>query len=161
MIAAEISRRFGYCPRQSVRLAWGWEQKEAAQRYNALVQAKGRAHARRDTMTPSRVSEFERWPDTSRKPPVYVLLTLAELYGTAVANLLDGADLAALHQVERAALIGHGVTAMDLVARPPAVVVADTCAESAATSRSRRRSLLLETALTSPSPGDFVAEAAD
>jgi len=44
------------------------------------------------------------------------LLTLAELYGTAVANLLDAADLAALHQVERAALIGRAVTATDLVA---------------------------------------------
>jgi len=38
--------------------------------------------------------------------------------------------------------------------------VTDTCAESAAISRSRRRSMLLETTLTSLSTEDFVAEAA-
>lgn len=161
VIAAEIGRRYGYRPRQAHRLARGWEQKEAAQRYNALVQAKGVEHAGRDTLTPSRISEFERWPETSRKPPVYVLLTLAELYGTAVAALLDAADLAALHQVERAALLGRGVTTTDLVARPPAIVVADTCAESASASRGRRRALLLETTLSSYSPEDVVTGAAD
>ncbi|MFN2495805.1 MAG: hypothetical protein ABR608_07845 [Pseudonocardiaceae bacterium] len=161
VIAAEIGRCYAYRPRATYRLARGWEQKEAAQRYNALVQAKGVEHAGRDTMTPSRISEFERWPETNRKPPVYVLLTLAELYGTAVATLLDVADLAALHPVERAALLGRGVTTTDLVARPPAIVVADTCAESASASRGRRRALLLETTLSSFSPEDFVTEAAD
>ncbi len=161
VVAAEIGRRFAYRPRAAYRLAHGWEQKEAAQRYNALVQAKGVEHAGRDTMTPSRVSEFERWPETSRKPPVYVLLTLAELYGTGVATLLDAADLAGLHPAERAALLGRGVTGRDPVARPPAFVVADSCAESASAGRGRRRALLLETTLNSFAPEDVVTEAAD
>jgi hypothetical protein len=44
LIAAEIGKRFGYRPRQCYRLAHGWEQKEAAQRYNALVQDRGVQH---------------------------------------------------------------------------------------------------------------------
>jgi len=71
MIAGEIGRRFGYRPRQAYRLAQGWEPREAAERFNALVQSKGSEHAGRDTMTPSRISEFERWPDSTRKPLIW------------------------------------------------------------------------------------------
>lgn len=161
VIAAELGWRFGYRPRQAYRLAHGWEQREAAQRYNVLVQAKGVEHAGRDSMTPSRVSEFEHWPHTSRKPGVYVLLMLAELYATPVATLLDAADLDALDAAERAVLLGRRVSTADVVARPPAIMVADTCTESVAAARSRRRDLLLEYSLTSLSPEDFVTEAAD
>lgn len=162
VIAVEIGRQFGYRPRQSYRLARGWEQREAAQRYNTLVQSRGCEHTGRDSMTPSRVSEFERWPTTSRKPGAYVLLTLAELYRTVVANLLDAADLAALSPAERAVLIGRGVATVDLVDRPPTIVVTDSCGDGASASRPRRRSLPLETSTTSSSfPEDFVTEAAD
>jgi hypothetical protein len=161
IIAAEIGRRYAYRPRQAYRLARGWEQVEAVHRYNALVQAKGTEHEGRDTMSPSRISEFERWPETARKPPVYVLLLLAELYGTAVANLLDAADLAALPPAERATLIGRSLTATGEVARSPTIVVA-AAADGASAGRSQRRSLLLENTLTATlSPEEFVTEAAD
>jgi hypothetical protein len=103
-IAAELSRRHGMRPRQAYRLAHDWNQAEATAEYNDLVQRRGPEHTGRDSMTPSRVSEYERWPTSGRRPSPYVLRTFAELYSTTVERLLDHADLEALGPDERAAL---------------------------------------------------------
>src|SRR6266511_3799097 len=117
-IAAEVARRYGIRPRQAYRLAHGWDQAEATAEYNDLVQRRGPEHTGRDSMTPSRVSEYERWPVSGRRPSPYVVRTLAELYSTTVDRLLDHADLQALSPTERAAL-----TAPDL-GRAPSTAVA-------------------------------------
>src|SRR5438067_10046397 len=103
-IAAELARRYGIRPRQAYRLAHGWDQAEATAEYNDLIQRRGPEHTGRDSMTPSRVSEYERWPVSGRRPSPYVLRTFAELYTTTVGRLLDHADLEALSPDERAAL---------------------------------------------------------
>lgn len=124
-VAAEIARRFGHRPRAAWRLAHGWDQPEAAARYNALVQGRGEEHRGHDTLTPSRVSECERWPQSTRRPSPYMLATLAALYGTSVARLLDLDDLAAMTPAERAVLIppgepaARGGTVGDLGLAPP------------------------------------------
>src|SRR6266508_6051627 len=117
-IAAELGRRYSLRPRQAYRLAHGWDQAEAAAEYNHLVQRRGPEHDGRASMTPSRVSEYERWPTSGRRPSPYVLRTLAALYSTTVDRLLDHADLEALSPTERAAL-----TAPDL-GRAPSTAVA-------------------------------------
>ncbi|MGH3941623.1 MAG: hypothetical protein ACRDTG_23930, partial [Pseudonocardiaceae bacterium] len=127
VIATELSRRYGYRPRQAYRLAQGWNQTEAAQRYNQLIQARGPDHAGRDTMSPSRVSEYDRWPDSTRKPSVYALATFAELYGTRIGCLLDAADLEQLSPTERAAVLGP--TTAPHPARPLTVVVMEAGTE--------------------------------
>src|SRR6266511_1422008 len=106
-IAAELGRQHGLRPRQAYRLAHGWDQTEATAEYNDLVQRRGPEHDGRDSMTPSRVSEYERWPVSGRRPSPYVLRTLAELYTTTVGRLLDHADLEALSPDELAALVAQ------------------------------------------------------
>jgi transcriptional regulator with XRE-family HTH domain len=97
-IAAEIGRRCQVRPREAYRLAWGWSLEKAAGRFNdhacrQETDAEGRA-----TLTGSRLSEFEHWPRTARKPSVYVLFMLAEVYQTDVLCLLDFADRESLPQ---------------------------------------------------------------
>ncbi len=144
LIAAEISRRYGYRPRQAYRLAHGWNQTEAAERYNQLVQARGPDHAGRDTMSPSRVSEYERWPDAARKPSVYALATFAELYATTVGLLIDATDLERMSATDRAATIGPATATEVNAVRPSTVVVMDSGADPAAIQRRRRRAALLD-----------------
>jgi hypothetical protein len=97
-IAAEIGRRYRVRPREAYRLAWGWSLEKAAARFNEHAcrqeaDAEGRA-----SLTGSRPSEFEHWPRTARKPSVYVLVMLAEIYQTDVLCLLDFADHESLPQ---------------------------------------------------------------
>src|SRR6266545_2998434 len=141
-IAAELGRQHGLRPRQAYRLAHGWDQTEATAEYNDLVQRRGPEHDGRDSMTPSRMSEYERWPTSGRRPSPYVLRTLAELYSTTVDRLLDHADLQALSPTERAAL-----TAPDLGRAPStAVAVRDVSGtmECERVIRRRRRDALVE-----------------
>jgi transcriptional regulator with XRE-family HTH domain len=49
--------------------------------------------------------EFEKWPDSMRKPSVSVLLLLAEIYQTDVLCLLDLADHESLPRQERLVLL--------------------------------------------------------
>ena len=92
-IAAEVAHRHRLRPRESYRLAWGWTQGHAAERFNALAAQQGTepqaAHA---GMTGPHLCEVEKWPDSSRRPSVYVLLTLARMYQTDILRLLDLAD---------------------------------------------------------------------
>jgi len=97
-IAAEIGRRYQVRPREAYRLAWGWSLEKAAGRFNdracrEQADAEGRA-----SLTGSRLSEFEHWPHTARKPSLYVLVMLAEVYQTDVVCLLDFADHESLPQ---------------------------------------------------------------
>ncbi|MGH4014899.1 MAG: hypothetical protein ACRDSL_13465 [Pseudonocardiaceae bacterium] len=142
VIAAEISRRYGYRPRQAYRLAHGWNQTEAAERYNQLVQARGPEHSGRDTMSPSRVSEYERWPDAARKPSVYALATFAELYGTTIGLLIDATDIEQLSPTERSAVLGPVTSARPDAGRPSAVVIMDSGADPAGSQRRRRAAVL-------------------
>ena len=49
--------------------------------------------------------EHEKWPDSPRKPPVYVLCVLARIYETDVLCLLDLADHESLPQQDRLVLL--------------------------------------------------------
>jgi hypothetical protein len=141
-IAAEVARRYGIRPRQAYRLAHGWDQAEATAEYNDLIQRRGPEHTGRDSMTPSRVSEYERWPVSGRRPSPYVLRTFAELYTTTVGRLLDHADLEALSPDERAALAAPETG----MAASVAMVVSGTggSTECERVVRRRRRDALVE-----------------
>jgi hypothetical protein len=86
-IAAEMARRYRLRPRKAWRIAWGWTLEEAAARYNAL-RAKDTPQAV-TALTGSRLSEWENWPFSTRKPPVTGLCLLAEIYHSAVPDLID------------------------------------------------------------------------
>jgi transcriptional regulator with XRE-family HTH domain len=104
-IAAEIARRHRVRPRQSYRLAWGWTLNNAAERFNALAARQGTDPQARAGMTGAHLCEYEQWPDSDRKPSVYVLLTLARLYDTDALCLLDLADHEHLAPKDRLTLI--------------------------------------------------------
>lgn len=159
VIAAEISRRYGYRPRQAFRLAHGWNQAEAAERYNQLVQTRGPAHAGRDTMSPSRVSEYERWPGSTRKPSVYALAAFAELYGIRITCLLDAADLEQLSPTERAAVLGPAPAVN--TARPATVVVMEPGPDPAALQRRRHRAAVSEPGTAFGTAEEYLMEVAD
>ena len=89
-IAAEMARRYKLRPRAAWRIAWGWTLEEAAERYNAL-RAKDGAQALA-SLTGSRLSEWENWPLSTRKPPVTGLCLLAEIYHAGVLDLIDVHD---------------------------------------------------------------------
>ena len=89
-IAAEMARRYKLRPRAAWRIAWGWTLEEAAERYNSL-RAKDDAQALA-SLTGSRLSEWENWPLSTRKPPITGLCLLAEIYQCAVLDLIDVHD---------------------------------------------------------------------
>jgi hypothetical protein len=91
-IAGEIARRYRLRPRESYRLAYGWTLDHAAARFNALAAHEGTDPQARAGMTGPHLCEHERWPSGGRKPSVYVLLMLAQMYETDVLSLLDLAD---------------------------------------------------------------------
>jgi hypothetical protein len=140
-IVGELGRRYGVRPRQAYRLAHGWDQAEATAQYNQLVQHRGPEHDGRDSMTPSRMSEYERWPNSGRRPSPYVLRTLAGLYSTAVDRLLDHDDLQALGPAERAALT---TAAAGRPSGPVVVQKVDGTMECERIIRRRRRDALVE-----------------
>jgi transcriptional regulator with XRE-family HTH domain len=97
-IAAEIGRRFRMRPREAYRLAWGWTLEQAAARFNERAARQDADPDARASLNHSRLSEFEHWPRSSRKPSVYALVMLAEIYETDVLCLLDLADHESLPQ---------------------------------------------------------------
>lgn len=104
-IAGEIGRRYRLRPRESYRLAWGWTPEHAAARFNALAADESARPRSGVSLTGSQLREHERWPACGRKPPVYVLLLLAQMYQTDVACLLDLADHENLASPDRVTLI--------------------------------------------------------
>ena len=104
-IAAEVSRRYHVRPRQAYRLAWGWTQDQAAARFNELAASEGTDPEGRAGMTGPHLCEVEQWPGSERKPSVYVLYLLAEVYDTDVLCLLDLADHESLPHQDRLVLM--------------------------------------------------------
>jgi len=104
-IAGEVWRRCRLRPRESFRLAWGWSLNYAAARFNALAAQAGTDPQARAGMTGPHLCEYERWPSGGRKPSVYLLLMLAQMYETDVLCLLDLADHESLAPQDRLALI--------------------------------------------------------
>ena len=104
-IAAEIGRRYRLRPRQAYRLAWGWSLEQAAARFNERAARQDADPDARASLIPNRLSEFEHWPRSSRKPSVYALFMLAEIYQTDVLCLLDLADHESLPQQDRLVLM--------------------------------------------------------
>ena len=102
--AAEVSRRYQVRPRQAYRLAWGWTQDQAAARFNELAAGEGTDPDGRASMTGSHLCEVEQWPNSERRPSVYVLCLLAGVYDTDVLCLLDLADHESLPQQDRLVL---------------------------------------------------------
>jgi hypothetical protein len=91
-IAGEVARRYRLRPREAYRLAYGWTLEHAAARFNARAAHVGTDPQARASMTGPRLCEYEHWPSSERKPSVYVLVMLAEMYETDVLCLLDLAD---------------------------------------------------------------------
>ena len=104
-VAAEIGRRYRLRPRQAYRLAWGWSLEQAAARFNDRAARQDADPDARASLIANRLSEFEHWPRSSRKPSVYALVMLAELYETDVLCLLDLADHESLPQQDRLVLL--------------------------------------------------------
>jgi transcriptional regulator with XRE-family HTH domain len=104
-IAAEIGRRYRARPREAYRLAWGWTLEQAAARFNDHATRQDADPDARAGITGSRLSEYEHWPHSTRKPSVYVLFMLAEIYETDVMCLLDLADHESLPQQDRLVLM--------------------------------------------------------
>jgi transcriptional regulator with XRE-family HTH domain len=104
-IAAEMGRRYRVRPRQGYRLAQGWSLDQAAARFNERAARQDADPDARASLTGSRLSEWEQWPRSSRKPSVYVLVMLAGLYETDVLCLLDLADHESLPQQDRLVLL--------------------------------------------------------
>jgi transcriptional regulator with XRE-family HTH domain len=104
-IAAEIGRRYRVRPREAYRLAWGWTLEQAAARFSERAARHDADPDARAGLTGSRLSEFEHWPRSTRKPSVYVLCMLAEIYETDVLCLLDLADHESLPQQDRLVLL--------------------------------------------------------
>jgi len=91
-IAGEIARRYRGRPREAHRLAHGWTLGQAAARFNACAAERGCDPDGLASLTASRLCEYEKWPQSQRRPSVYVLVMLAIIYQTGVLNLLDLAD---------------------------------------------------------------------
>jgi hypothetical protein len=87
-IAAEIGRRYRVRPREGYRLAWGWSLEKAAGRFNDYAAGQDGTDAGAG-LTGSRLSEYEHWPQTARKPSVHALARLARI-GPAIAAMSGG-----------------------------------------------------------------------
>jgi tetratricopeptide (TPR) repeat protein len=121
-IAAEMARRYKLRPRSAWRIAWGWTLEEAAERHNT-VRARGTGQPV-TALTGSRLSEWENWPFSTRKPPVTGLCLLAEIYQCAVLDLIDFHDREKLTTPELLALdkIGNPSVPCSVPATPPALI---------------------------------------
>jgi transcriptional regulator with XRE-family HTH domain len=104
-IAAELSRRYRLRPREAYRLAYGWSLGHAAERFNALTAQENADSQSNASMTGPHLCEYEKWPDSMRKPSVYLLCMLAKTYDTDVLSLLDLADHESLPQRDRLVLM--------------------------------------------------------
>jgi len=132
-IAAEMARQFTLRPRAAWRAAWGWTLEEAAERHNAL-RAKNAPEAV-TSLTGSRLSEWENWPFSTRKPPLTALFALAEIYQARPQDLIDvhdrekfaAAELLVLDQPARREPVAGPAPA---VTAPDSVALADSAAGS-------------------------------
>ena len=123
-IAAEMARRYKLRPRAAWRVAWGWTLEESAERYNALrAKDAGQAVA---ALTGSRLSEWENWPLSTRKPPVTGLCLLAEIYQSSVLDLIDFRDREMLPAPELLTLDKTGAAPLPAEAAAPPALISGT-----------------------------------
>ena len=105
-IAAEIGRRYRARPREAYRLAWGWTLEQAAARFNdRAARAGGGPGGPRQPDRLAIVASGSTGRAAGRKPSVYALVMLAEIYETDVLCLLDLADHESLPQQDRLVLL--------------------------------------------------------
>ena len=88
-IAAEMARRYRLRPRTAWRTAWGWTLEEAASGSTPFARRRQSAVT---SLTGSRLSEWENWPLSTRKPSVTGVRILAEVYQCGVLDLIDFHD---------------------------------------------------------------------
>lgn len=92
-VGTTFAERYGVNMRTAVRLAHGWSQREAAQRWTDRWPA--------DPKTDKNISSWELWPARSgHSPSLEVLSRLAEIYECGVADLL--ADAPGYHDLDPA-----------------------------------------------------------
>ena len=113
-VAREMSRRYEVRWRVAYRYAFGWSQDEVARRFSdvaahaalsGVTSAKPTGSpARVPVMSGVRLGEYERWPHGGRRPSVYVLVVLADVFDTRVESLLDYRDHRALPAADRTVL---------------------------------------------------------
>ncbi|RZQ64364.1 XRE family transcriptional regulator [Amycolatopsis suaedae] len=94
-IAAEMRARWGFGIRAAYRYANGLTLDQAAERFNA---AANDSEAR---TTGARVSDWEGWPQTGRRPSAFNLVVLARAYGTAARRLIAPDEWDGLDERER------------------------------------------------------------
>src|SRR5262249_6897166 len=94
-IAAEMRVRLGFAPRTAYRHANGLTLDQAADRCTAGANA---AEAR---ISGSRVSDWEGWPQTGRRPSAFNLVVRAKSYGTQPRRLISPEEWDALDERER------------------------------------------------------------
>lgn len=107
-VAAEMGRKFKLRPRAAWRVAWGWTLEEAAERFNAL-RARNNAQAV-TSLTGSRLSEWENWPLSTRRPPLASLCLLAEIYQAGILDrriTLVGSTINAVQRTTSAAIFRY------------------------------------------------------
>jgi tetratricopeptide (TPR) repeat protein len=98
-IATAMMRKFKDRRRVAWRNAHGWTQDHVADLFNEKL------NDPRKPMTGSRISDFERWPISSRTKPTFETLgVLADIYGATVLNLVDDDDYQNMTLKERANL---------------------------------------------------------
>lgn len=97
-IAAELALRWGFRRRQAWRQAYGWTQEHVAALYNQQLD-NGQA-----PMTGKRISDYENWPHSGKKPTPETLSVLAKIYATSASKLVDHYDRQKMDADERIAL---------------------------------------------------------
>lgn len=102
-IAAEMRARWGFALRAAYRHANGLTLDQAAERCNTVAND---ADAR---ISGSRVSDWEGWPHSGRRPSAFNLVVLAKSYGTQPRRLISPDEWESLDERERLILeeLGH------------------------------------------------------
>lgn len=110
-VAREMTRRWRIRPREAYRHAHGWSQDEVARQFELArvtgdISSPGRTAPRLSSpvMSGVRIGEYERWPAGGRRPSVYALVVLAQVFETSVDHLLDYLDHRELPDTDRAVL---------------------------------------------------------
>jgi hypothetical protein len=101
-IAAEMRVRWGFALRAAYRHANGLTLDQAADRCNTVAND---ADAR---ISGSRVSDWEGWPQTGRRPSAFNLVVLAKSYGTQPRRLISPDEWEELDERERLILTELG-----------------------------------------------------
>jgi hypothetical protein len=91
--------RCGNRPREAWRLAWELTQDEVAARFNQIRDDPD------SRMRGSRICEYEKWPISRARPPVWVLKILATIYETTWDQLVDINDLEKMPTSDRQAFL--------------------------------------------------------